>query len=236
MTRLLVAEDEKRLADALRYIFEREGYFVEVVHDGKSALQMIECQGDFDLIVLDIMMPQINGLELLSIIRKRDVRTPVLLLTALSQTADKVRGLDEGADDYVTKPFQSEELLARVRALTRRNGDMVIDELCTADLVLNINHRSLFSGSGKTPHEVSLSEKEFEVLYFLMRNIGRVISKEQIILHIWGSNSYVNDNNVEAYISFLRKKLRFIESDVAIETIRSAGYILSFNPSQKEKQ
>ena len=227
MTRILVVEDEKRLADALCYILEREEYFVDVAHDGKSALQLFECQGEYDLVMLDIMLPGIQGLDLLSLIRKKDERTPILMLTALSQTSDKVAGLDRGADDYLTKPFQAEELLARIRALTRRSGDVVLDELCAADLTLNINSRRLCTGVGDVFKEVKLSEKEFEVLSYLMRNTGRVISKEQLILHIWGVNSYVEDNNVEAYISFLRKKLRFLDSTVAIETIRSAGYILS---------
>ena len=233
MTRILVAEDEKRLADALRYILEREGYFVDIAHDGKGALQFFQCQGEYDLVMLDIMLPGIQGLDLLSLIRKKDERTPILMLTALSQTSDKVAGLDRGADDYLTKPFQTEELLARIRALTRRSGDVVLDELCVADLTLSINSRSLRSNAEDASHEVKLSEKEFEVLSYLMRNRGRVVSKEQIILQIWGADSYVEDNNVEAYISFLRKKLRFLDSKVAIETIRSAGYILSILPDNE---
>ena len=234
--RVLVAEDEKRLADALCFILQREGYFVDVAHGGQDALHLIECQEDYDLIMLDVMMPQINGLDLLSIVRKKGVQTPVLILTALSQTSDKVAGLDQGADDYLTKPFQPDELLARVRALTRRSGEVILDELRVADLTLTINKRTLCSDVNGTPHEVRLSEKEFEVILHLMRNIGRVISKEQLLLCVWGSDSYVEDNSVEAYISFLRKKLRFLESGVAIETIRSAGYILSAQQQGKEGQ
>lgn len=224
--RILIAEDEKRLADALRFLLERESYTVDVVFDGQSACAYIESDAVYDLLILDIMMPQLNGLELLARIRKHAINTPVLLLTALSETRDKVKGLDTGADDYLTKPFQAEELLARVRALTRRTGEVILDELMVEDLTLDLTSHCLTCTSTRENHQVRLSEKEFAVLSLLMRNAGQTISKEQLLLNVWGFDAYVEDNNVEAYISFLRKKLRFVHSRAEIETIRSIGYVL----------
>lgn len=223
---ILVAEDEKRLAEALRFILEREGYRTDVVHDGQQALDYIESSTSYDLFIFDIMMPRVNGLDLLSRIRKNSNETPVLMLTALSQTTDKVTGLDTGADDYMTKPFQPEELLARVRALTRRKGEVILNELSFADLHLDLKAHRLSCDSPEGKQEVRLSEKEFEVLSLLMHHSGQVISKEQLITQVWGYDSYVEDNNVEAYISFLRKKLRYLHSCVNIDTIRSVGYTL----------
>ncbi|MGI6104945.1 MAG: response regulator transcription factor [Raoultibacter sp.] len=224
---ILVAEDEKRLAEALRFLLEREGHRVDLVNDGKTALAYIESETSYDLLIFDIMMPHIGGLELLNRIRKDSVDTPVLMLTALSETSDKVRGLDLGADDYMTKPFQPEELLARVRALTRRTGEVVLEELHFADLRLDLHSRELSSTNEEGSHEVCLSEKEHEVLSLLMRNAGQIISKEQLMMRVWGYDTYIEDNNVEAYISFLRKKLRYLRSHAAIETIRSVGYTLA---------
>lgn len=224
---VLVAEDEKRLADALRFLLEREGYRVDVVYDGQSALEYIDAGTEpYGLFILDIMMPRLDGLALLAHIRKQSLATPVLMLTALSQTTDKVTGLDAGADDYMTKPFQPDELLARVRALTRRTGEVVLNQLTFEDLTLDLNSHSLSCTDGEEAHEVRLSEKEFEVLSLLMRNPGQVISKEQLITQVWGFDGYVEDNNAEAYISFLRKKLRHVHSEASIETIRSVGYLL----------
>lgn len=223
---VLIAEDEKRLAEALRFLLEREGYQVDIVHDGQSAYEYIDSHNVYDLFIFDIMMPRINGLDLLSRIRKKSIETPVLMLTALSQTGDKVTGLDAGADDYMTKPFQPDELLARVRALTRRKGEIILDELNFSDLRLNLKTHSLARISENDLHEVRLSEKEFDVLSLLMRHAGQVISKEQLLSQVWGYDSYVEDNNAEAYISFLRKKLRYLGSLASIETIRSVGYML----------
>lgn len=225
---VLVAEDEKRLADALRFLLEREGYRVDVVYDGQSALEYIEAGTEpYDLFILDIMMPRLDGITLLSHIRKKSMATPVLMLTALSQTSDKVTGLDAGADDYMTKPFQPDELLARVRALTRRTGEVILDQLTFDDLTLDLSSHSLSCANSEGTHEVRLSEKEFEVLSLLMRNSGQVISKEQLITQVWGLDGYVEDNNAEAYISFLRKKLRHVHSGASIETIRGVGYTLT---------
>lgn len=230
---VLVAEDEKRLAEALRYLLEREGYHVDVVHDGQQALDYVESPLAYDLFIFDIMMPRLNGLDLLTTIRKKSDATPVLMLTALSQTADKVTGLDKGADDYMTKPFQPDELLARVRALTRRKGEVVLDVLEFEDLTLDLNSHYLTSSNTEKKHEVRLSEKEFEVLSFLMRHPSQVISKEQLITNIWGYDSYAEENNAEAYISFLRKKLRHLDSQTVIETIRGLGYTLNIPPTNK---
>lgn len=230
---ILIAEDEKRLADALRFLLEREGYRVDTIHDGQEALDYIESNNVYDLFILDIMMPRLSGLELLETIRKKSVDTPVLMLTALSETRDKVVGLDTGADDYMTKPFQPDEMLARVRALTRRKGEVILNELTFEDLVLNLNTHGLSGVSEDSVREVRLSEKEFEVLSLLMHHPEQVISKEQLISQVWGYDSYVEDNNVEAYISFLRKKLRHLHSRAFIETVRGVGYLLC-SPSSKE--
>lgn len=236
---ILVAEDEKRLADALRFLLERERYQVDVAGDGKQALNYIESATEYDLFIFDIMMPQMSGIELLTRIRKNALETPVLMLTALSQTSDKVAGLDAGADDYLTKPFQPDELLARVRALTRRKGEVILDTLSFEDLVLDLKTHRLSLAStntashGKTNGSIGLSEKEFEVLSLLMRHATQIISKDQLIAKVWGYDSYAEDNNAEAYISFLRKKLRRLNSGVVIETIRSVGYTLRHDSSQR---
>lgn len=224
--RILVAEDEKRLAEALRYILEREGYQVDVVHDGKDALDYVQACPLYDLFILDIMMPKMSGLDLLAKLRKDACDTPALFLTALSETGDKVVGLDTGADDYMTKPFQSEELLARVRALTRRKGEVILEHMVFGDLSLDLGTHVLACESESAHDDVRLSETEFDVLLMLMRNEGRVISKEQLLSKVWGYDSYVEDNNVEAYISFIRKKLKYLHSDVVIETIRGVGYLI----------
>ncbi len=224
--RILVAEDEKRLAEALCYILEREGYQVDVVHDGKDALDYVQACPLYDLFILDIMMPKMSGLDLLAKLRKDACDTPALFLTALSETGDKVVGLDTGADDYMTKPFQSEELLARVRALTRRKGEVILERMVFGDLSLDLGTHVLVCESESAHDDVRLSETEFDVLLMLMRNEGRVISKEQLLSKVWGYDSYVEDNNVEAYISFIRKKLKYLHSDVVIETIRGVGYLI----------
>lgn len=223
---ILIAENEIRLAEALRYILEREGYKVDVVHNGKDALDYAEACPLYDLFILDIMMPKLSGLDLLAGLRKNGCDTPALFLTALSDTTDKVTGLDVGADDYMTKPFQPEELLARVRALTRRKGEVILECLTLGDLSLDLDTHSLNCVIEGNHKDIRLSETEFDVLLMLMRNQGQVISKEQLLTQVWGYDSYVEDNNVEAYISFIRKKMKYLNSRVAIETVRGVGYTI----------
>ncbi len=218
---ILVVEDEKRLADALAHVLSEQKYMVDVVYDGADGLDYA-LSGIYDIIVLDVMLPEKNGYEVAAALRKEKISTPILMLTAKDQTADKVKGLDSGADDYMTKPFATEELLARIRALTRRQGEVVLDELTFGDIVLNLSTCDLLCG-GKSVH---LNFKEFEIMKLLMHNSSIVTTKEDMIVKVWGYDSNAVDNNVEVYISFLRKKLDFISSKVEISSLRKIGYRL----------
>ncbi len=219
--RILLVEDEKRLAEALQEILQRDKHQVESVHDGISGLAYGE-MGDYDLVILDVMLPGLNGYEVVRQLRGKKVTTPVLMLTARDTIGDKVTGLDYGADDYMTKPFAPEELLARVRALTRRPGEVILEELAFGDLRLQLASYQLSCGS----RSLHLGYKEFEVLRMLMTSPQIVLSKEDIITKVWGSDSSAEDNNVEAYISFLRKKFFHLGSQVGITTLRKVGYRL----------
>lgn len=219
--RVLIVEDEIRLSEALAQIMIEKKYLVDIVHDGESGLSYAQ-SGLYDVIVLDVMIPKMNGFDVVKTMRQQKNTTPVLLLTAKDEITDKVIGLDCGADDYMTKPFAPEELLARLRALSRRQGDVVLEELTFADLTLNLSNNSLYKGA----KSVHLGFKEFEVLKILMSNPKQIIPKEELILKVWGSESGAEDNNVEAYISFLRKKFFFLGSAVNIGTIRKVGYRL----------
>lgn len=219
--KILIVEDEKRLAEALGQIMIEQKYGVDVVYDGQDGLDYA-LSGQYDVVVLDVMLPKKNGFEIVKQMRAKKVATPVLMLTARDDTLDKVTGLDSGADDYMTKPFIPEELLARVRALSRRQGDVILEELTFADLVLHLDTYSLRKGA----KSVHLGYKEFEVLKLLMLHPKMVLSKEEIITKVWGAESNAEDNNVEAYISFLRKKFHFLGSSVNIGTIRKVGYCL----------
>ena len=216
---ILVVEDEKRLAQALQQILTEAGYRADAVYDGRTGYEYAKSDY-YDAIILDVMLPLMDGFEVVNKLRHDGISTPVLMLTARSQLVDKVTGLDSGADEYMTKPFEPEELLARLRALTRRKGEVILDELSFGNLTLDLNTRNLSSG-GKS---VRLSAREFEVLKLLMINPKQAISKDQILAKVWGVESDVVDNSVEAYVSFLRKKLKFLKADVAINTIRMVGY------------
>ncbi len=218
---ILVVEDEKRLAEALAHILSEQKYMVDVVYDGADGLAY-GLSGIYDIIVLDVMLPVKNGYEVASELRKEKISTPILMLTAKDQVADKVRGLDSGADDYMTKPFAPEELLARIRALTRRQGEVVLDELSFGDIVLNLSTCDLICAE----KSVHLNYKEFEIMKLLMYNSSIVTTKEDMIVKVWGYDSNAVDNNVEVYISFLRKKLDFISSNVEILSLRKIGYRL----------
>ena len=198
--RILIVEDEIRLAEALGQIMEENKYTADIVHDGEAGLDYA-LSGIYDVIVLDVMLPKRNGFDIVRELRAQKDQTPVLLLTAKDEVQDKVTGLDCGADDYLTKPFFTEELLARVRALSRRQGDVVLNELSFGDLTLNLSAYTLQCGA----KSVRLGRKEFEVIRLLLSNPKIILSKETLLLKIWGSESEAEDNNVEAYISFLRK-------------------------------
>lgn len=219
--KILVVEDEIRLSEALSQIMKEQKYQVDVANDGNDGLDYA-MYGDYDVIVLDVMLPGRDGFQIVKALRAAKVRTPVIMLTARDDVRDKIAGLDFGADDYMTKPFVPEELLARIRALSRRQGEVVVEELSFGDLVLNISTNDLVCGA----KSIHLAFKEFEILKILISNQKAIVSKEMLISKVWGDDSDAEDNNVEAYISFLRKKLAFVGSRVSINTIRKVGYRL----------
>ena len=220
--RLLFVEDERPLAEAVAETLGKHHYIVDLAHNGEDGLNFA-LSGVYDVIVLDIMLPRRTGLEVLRELRQVGIKTPVILLTALGQTEDKIEGLDAGADDYLAKPFQMGELLARLRALLRRPHEMLQDGVrAYGDITVN-PHTLELRGRNKT---FSLTKKECQLLDYLMQNRGIVLSTDAIIEKVWGWDSDVVDNNVQAYISFLRKKLKFLESTVTIRNVRGAGYVL----------
>ncbi len=228
---VLIVEDDVRLAQALGRILEENGYIVDTVHDGQSGADWAE-SGIYDVIILDVMLPKMNGFEVASTLRRKNISTPILLLTARDAIPDKITGYDSGADDYMTKPFSPAELLAHLRALTRRQGEVVFETLCAGDLTLNIESYDLSCGA----KSIHLSYKEFALARILLANPGQVISKEQIIAKVWGVESSAEDNNVEAYVSFLRKKLVHLGSDAHIETLRKVGYRLTLPDETTSKE
>lgn len=225
--RVLLVEDEIRLAEALQQLLTRNKYTVDVANDGLTGLDNAN-SGIYDVILLDIMLPKLDGLELLRQIRQNGVNTHVILLTAKDEVSDKVAGLDVGADDYLTKPFSTDELLARLRAQGRRREEsFVADYLTYGDLTLHLSDYTLSHSSGQSAgRQIALGLKEFGILRLLMERAGGVIGKEELITKIWGYDSDAEYNNVEVYISFLRKKLSHIQSRTAIATVRGVGYRL----------
>lgn len=216
---VLIVEDDVRLAQALAHILAENGYQTDVVHDGAAGLAYAEC-GIYDVVILDVMLPKMDGFAVVAQLRRKNVGTPVLLLTARDAVPDKITGLDSGADDYMTKPFAPAELLAHLRALTRRQGDVLFEKLTAGDLVLNLESYDLSCGA----KSIHLSYKEFSLAKVLMANAGQVVSKDMLIAKVWGVESSAEDNNVEAYVSFLRKKMKFLGSTARVETLRRAGY------------
>ncbi len=223
--RILIVEDELPLAEALTQILKKNNYTVDAVNDGESGLDNA-LSNIYDLIILDIMLPKMDGISILKNIRVEGLSTPVILLTARGEITDKVIGLDSGADDYLAKPFASEELLARIRALSRRKGEVLQDNsLKFGDLQLNPSTLKLTKGS----KEIKLILKESQLLELLIMRKNLASSKELIIEKLWGFDSEVEHNHVEVYISFLRKKLTYLNSKVTINTVRGVGYILESN-------
>ncbi|KHS58875.1 MULTISPECIES: response regulator transcription factor [Terrisporobacter] len=220
--KLLLVEDEKQLSEALSQILINNKYSVDAVYDGDNGLEYA-LTDIYDVIILDIMLPKLNGLEILQKLRKESISTPILLLTAKDSVDDKVTGLDLGADDYLPKPFEPKELLARLRAISRRKGEVINDSLLTyGDINLNLSNYDLSCRDSA----VTLTQKEFEILNYFMQRPKNIVSKDDLITKLWGFDSDVEYNNIEVYISFLRKKLTFINSSVKITTIRRAGYKL----------
>ncbi|MEF9841892.1 MAG: response regulator transcription factor [Raoultibacter sp.] len=216
---ILVVEDDVRLAEALTCILQEHHYLVDVVNDGIQGLTYAESNA-YDIIILDVMLPKMNGFDIVAALRRQKIATPVLFLSARDALSDKIMGLDSGADDYLTKPFSPAELLARLRALSRRQSKLCFERLLFADIILELETGDLVCGT----KSIHLSFKEFAVLKILMNNSRQAISKETFLAKIWGVESSAEDNNVEAYISFLRKKLGFIGSEVQIVTLRKIGY------------
>lgn len=218
--KILIIEDEKLLADSLKALLEKKGFDVECVYDGESGAEYAET-GVYDLLILDVMMPKMDGFEVARSVRAKRCGTPILMLTARSGLEDRIRGLNAGADYYLTKPFDSRELLACVNALLRRQGNQV-DELSLGNTSLDLSSCTLICGE----NSVRLSAKEFDVMRFLLQSKDSVLSKEVILAKVWGYDSSAVENHVEVYVGFLRKKLAAIGSDIHIEAVRRLGYRL----------
>ena len=219
--RILIIEDETALAEALTEILKQNGYLSDAVFSGTDGLEYIRT-GIYDLILLDIMLPGMDGLSVLRTARKEKIYTPVILLTARSELSDIVSGLDAGSDDYLPKPFSSSELLARIRAVSRRRGQYLEDILDFAGLSLDKGSMELSSGT----NSIRLSLKEYQLMELFLRNPRQILSKNLIISKIWGLDADADYNNVEVYISFLRQKLQVLNSRAVLRTNRGAGYSL----------
>ena len=223
--KILIIEDEKLLADSLKALLEKKGFDVECVYDGESGAEYAET-GVYDLLILDVMMPKMDGFEVARSVRAKRCGTPILMLTARSGLEDRIRGLNAGADYYLTKPFDTRELLACVNALLRRQGGQV-DELSLGNTALDLSSCTLICGA----NSVRLSAKEFDIMRFLLQSKDAVLSKEVILAKVWGYDSNAVENHVEVYVGFLRKKLAAIGSNVRIEAVRRLGYRLEVDES-----
>ena len=218
---ILLVDDERSLIKPLSILLKQNNYSVDLAYDGEEALDFIS-SGIYDLIILDVLMPKLDGFSVLKIIRERKIDTPVLMLTAKDDVTDKIAGLDYGADDYITKPFNTEELLARIRALLRRKENFLGDVLQFADFSLNRDTFELIKGNKK----IALNKKEFQILELLAIAKGNVVYKERIIEKIWGYDSEAEYNTVEVYVSFLRRKFSALLINAKIRSVRNVGYML----------
>lgn len=221
--KILLVEDEKRMAQALCQILRLENYEVDHCADGLSGLEAIETD-IYDIIILDVMLPKMNGFDIARKTRQKGIRTPILMLTAKSELDDKVVGLDSGADDYLTKPFMTEELLARIRALGRRTIHSSDGTLTFGDIKLDAGLATLICTTNE--QRVRLSEKEYKILEYMISNQGQILTREQLAVKIWGFESEAEYNNVEVYMSFTRKKLVFVGAKTVIKAVRGIGYEL----------
>lgn len=220
--RILVVEDERKVASFIRQGLEEEGHAVEVAGDGEEALELALGGPPYDLIVLDLMLPRRDGFGVLRTLRGRGVATPVLVLTARDSVADKVAGLDLGADDYLTKPFAFEELLARVRALLRRGAERRLAPLRLADLALDPTTRTVTRGARR----LELTTREHALLEYLLRNAGRVVTRPMIAEHVWGLDFDSESNVIDVYVGYLRRKIDGPGERRLLHTVRGAGYVL----------
>ena len=219
--KILIVEDDESLALAIAQILNEQKYQTEIAYNGEDGLDYA-LHDNYDLILLDIMLPKLDGFSLVKKLRQNKNNSPIIMLTAKDDIHSKITGLDSGADDYITKPFVKEELLARIRANARRQGDVIINTLSFCDLNLDLD-TAILSCNTKS---IQLSFKEFSILKILLVHPNLVISKEVLIDKVWGNESEAEANNVEAYISFLRKKFQFIGTKVTINTLRRLGYRL----------
>ena len=219
--KILLVDDERALTDALSIILKQNNYSVDCAYNGEDGLSLA-LTGIYDFIILDIMMPKMDGLTVLKILRKKNVSTPILMLSAKSEISDKIDGLNLGADDYLTKPFNTEELLARIKALSRRKGQFTGDIISYGDISLNRDTLELI----KDEKKILLGKKEFQTLEMLILNSGKIINKEKFIEKIWGYDSEAEYNTIEVYVSFLRKKFDAVGAKTVIKSIRGIGYTL----------
>lgn len=217
--RILYVEDEKYLAEAVMHLLKKEKIAVDWVADGEEGLDLA-LKPNYDAIVLDIMLPKLSGLEILKIMRERGIKTPVIMLSALNEVEDKINGLEMGADDYLAKPFKTAELIARLNALVRRPPLIDAKVLNYEDLKFDLTNRTL--------NGVELTDKEAGIFEMLIKTPGSAVTKEQILAHVWGNESEFEENYVEVYISYLRKKLKSLKSRAEIKTIRNLGYKLVY--------
>lgn len=230
--KILIVEDEFALADALRDRLTQENYEVDIASDGITGHDKA-MTGAYDIVIMDGMLPGKDGTEIIYEMRKAGVTTPVLMLTARSDLMDKLKGLDAGADDYMTKPFEVEELLARLRALIRRNYGQEENILTVGNLSLDRKNSSL--RNTESNQTISLAGKEFKILEYFMDNPGKALTREQISERIWGHEDNVEYNNVEVYVSFIRKKLKFLKTNVCIRAVRGVGYRLDVEAADDKK-
>lgn len=221
--KILVVEDEKMLAESIKNLLEAKGFTVETVYDGEDGTEYA-LLGIYDLLILDVMMPKMNGYQVAKEVRAKRCSTPILMLTARSELEDRIEGLNAGADYYLTKPFNSRELLACINALLRRQGDQV-DEMVYGNTSLDLDTAMLTCGD----KQMRLSAKEFDIIRYLFQMKDKNLSKETILARVWGYDSEATENHVEVYVGFLRKKLRSIGSNIRIESIRKLGYHLEID-------
>lgn len=219
--RILVIEDDIKLCSILEYKLKKSGIEADFCHDGEEAV-LYGSKQTYDVIMLDRMLPGMEGITVLEQLRKKKVTTPVIMVTAMDQLKNRIEGLDSGADDYLTKPFEIEELLARIRALARRPAIIEIDELYFSDFYLDLGKMQLIRGD----ESCSLSKREADLLAFFIKNKGQILTREIILTRVWGADSFVTDGNLDNFIHFLRKRLKSVHSHATIKTIRSVGYQL----------
>ncbi len=219
--RILIVEDELRMAQTIRSLLKNQNYISDIASDGEQGLDSI-LSGIYDLVILDVMLPKLDGFSVLKAVRDEGVQVPVLILTARSSVAERIEGLNRGADYYLAKPFSAGELLACIRALLRRPRELDSSELEFGDLRLNVETGNLSCGE----NDVQLNKREFEILRMLMRNRGHTVTRELLLEKVWGIDTSPESNVVDAYMSFLRKKLSFIGSTVSITSLRRIGYCL----------